>query len=123
MHDATYRDFQYCNVEKMIMIHLHNPCYKFASVGLRFCGVKLLVSLANDPWGTFDETINTLWLEEDTTLPRTLLSGEGGNVDDMLYFVFEMFSGNKIYILCDEFGMDAIYGQENICGDYGGDEQ
>lgn len=99
LHDATFDSFQYIKQEKVIAIKLYNS-YEKEYVYLTFYGVRFVLSTDTDAWGN-DESVNAFCLEEDYSLPYTLLKDASFSIIDMLYFAFQMFSSNEIYILCD----------------------
>lgn len=105
-HDAEFDSIKYDKLGKKVIINIHNPipndplCIGKSNMMIEFNKVSLFLSLDTDKWGS-DDTILILTLEDDYELIKKIVSDDIIS-DKHLYFIFQMFSGNEIHILCKE---------------------
>lgn len=96
IHDGQFQQAIYNQITKEFSVHIENPIWN-DSVDMVFAGVCEFLSIADYKWGD-DETINAFVLITDK---------ESNAHKGKLNFVFEMFSGNQIRVVCSELRISS----------------
>lgn len=107
IHDSSFKEISYDKENKRIFIILENK-YSNNRINIVFTGVKILFSFDSDSWGT-NETVSSLTLETDFSIFKTLIGQYQINVDNEIYLMFQMFSGNEIHIICKEVSFELYH--------------
>lgn len=81
-------------------IDLYNPIEE-TNMSIVFEKVKLFLSLGSEKWGQ-NNTIIILTLEDDFSLIKSLAEKDKLDYEKSIYLIFQMLSGNEIYILCEK---------------------
>ncbi len=98
IHDGAFLRAVYDQSTKEFDVTIENIVWN-DSVDMVFCGIRKFVAIADFKWGE-DETIICLAsLNGKEKLPDCI---NASDCEDMLCFVWEMLSGNCIYIVCSE---------------------
>lgn len=100
VHDAYFKTISYNKPEKKFSIELYNDITD-TRIKIVFSQVKFLFSIDSDRWGV-NESISSLTLESDFSQFIKIFEQYKIKVTNELYFLFQMFSGNEIYIICKE---------------------
>lgn len=96
IHDGQFRHAIYNQITKEFSVHIENVIWN-DSIDMVFTGVCEFSSIADYKWGD-DETINAFVLITDKE--TNIHTGK-------LHFVFEMFSGNQIRVVCSELQISS----------------
>lgn len=102
IHDGCFQHATFSQTEKTFSVKVVNHIWN-DSLCMTFVDVCQFLSIADYKWSD-DETINSfVALDSNEKLHRVF----GTNIrNDKLYFVWEMFSGNEIYIACSELKIE-----------------
>ena len=97
-HDGVFTNAVYDQISKTFTVHIDNPVWN-GTEDLVFAGVCMFVSVADYKWGD-NEQVNALVMLDSTKEPPGYV--KNCEFEDKLCFVWEMFSGNQIFIVCSE---------------------
>ena len=98
IHDGSFLHAAYDQITKKFVVKIENRIWN-DTINMEFAGVSKFLSDSDYKWGD-DETINCLIVMDGTSeLPKSI------NICDCtekLCFIWELFSGNQIIIVCSE---------------------
>lgn len=106
VHDAKLKTIQYDWGEDRIIIELHNPIFD-VNISLTFLNIGLALTVKGE-WPENRETIISLTAEEDFSYLQNQLVEHGEYVEDSLYLLFQMFSGDELHIVSKEVMIETI---------------
>lgn len=111
IHDGCFKYATFSQTEKTFHVNIVNDIWN-DSLCMSFVDIYQFVSITTYEWSN-NETINAfIALDSKEKLPEVF----GTNIKKgMLYFVWEMFSGNRIYIACAELKIGG-QGESSIAG-------
>ena len=100
IHDAKLVSIYYDAKEKTLKIITVNPIFN-VGINFIFSGVTIFFATKGHDYGDCN-TILSLTVENDFSyLPNDILKYQD-NIKDVLYLVFQMFSGDELHIVCKE---------------------
>ena len=105
-HDAKLKNFNYDCKEDKIKIELFNPIFN-VMLNLTFHNIAIVL-VTKDAWHGNRETVLSLTVEEDFSFLQNCILKHDANVENSLYLLFQMFSGDEIHIVSKE-----IFVEEN----------
>lgn len=104
IHDGVFKEIVYDYNKKHVSVQIGNPGWG-ANSSIVFSDVKFFLCTADNPWGDDGSIIGLALVDHMPEMfdKQTKLSV---CTDDCMLFVFEMFSGNKIFISCKELQIE-----------------
>ncbi len=100
-HDATFRTIKYDCSSNKLMVEAFNPILK--------CELKLIFERIDTVFATKgnwlfgnSEEINSLTVEDDFSYLQKHIPQYDRKIEEFLYLVFQMFSGDEFHIVCKE---------------------
>ena len=109
IHDGEFQQAIYNQKQKKFTVHVSNMFFNSA-ISMVFGNIRQFVCISDYMWGK-DESINCLAvIDNPKDLPDFMHVAEG---EDDLCFVWEMFSGNLIYIVCTELQISCSIEDES----------
>ena len=99
-HDAKIESVQYDYRQDRIKIELYNPIFD-VKIDLFFLNIVVALKTKGD-WSSNYETIYSLTLEEDFSYLQNFFLTHREYMEDTLYLLFTMFSGDELHILAKE---------------------
>ena len=100
VHDAQIEEFNYDHDVGTLYIcamnHFYRKNYRFS-----FLGLKSILYVNNHQYGSY-ETINSLSVEDNTTLAESPVYISGDQHNQYLYLLFQLISGDEIHIVSRE---------------------
>lgn len=103
-HDAVLKNSQYDKNHKTLYIDIFNPIFN-VEIHFVFCDVKVL-SLINCKTLGNSESVYSLSVEEDYSYLKSCFHINDNELDNALYLLFEMFSGQQLHIVFKEVLID-----------------
>jgi len=106
VHDAKLETIEYKCEEDSVKIELFNPNF-----GVRIKLICLNVGIAltiKGEWAGDRETINSLTVEEDFSYLQNYLLKHSESLEDSLYLLFQMFSGDELHIVSKKVIVEII---------------
>ncbi len=96
IHDGMFIQSKYNQFSKTFTVHIENRVWN-DTLNMVFSGIQKIFTVSDDVWGT-NETIGCLVeIGSEKNLPFEINDSDKKN---HLCFVWEMLSGNQIYIVC-----------------------
>lgn len=106
-HDANIESIRYDCKKKELSIEAFNPIFDIR-IKFVFSDVKLSFSIKGD-CDEARETILSLTLEEDFSyLYKYFHKKEEEYTEDVLYLLFQMFSGDELHILSEKVTVEIL---------------
>ena len=105
IHDAQLKSSQYDIEQKKLCIEVVNPIYD-VSIDLIFSDVSVLFFISGKEQGDC-KTILSLSAEEDCSYIRDFPQACEDKLDESLYLLFQMFSGDELHVVCNELFIDS----------------
>ena len=100
VHDAQIEKFNYDHDVGTLYIcamnHFYRKKYRFS-----FLGLKSILFVNNHQYGSY-ETINSLTVEDNTTLTESPVYISDDHHSQYLYLLFQLISGDEIHIVSRE---------------------
>ena len=100
VHDAKLKNIKYDCMEDRVEIELFNPIFD-VKILLTFLNIGITFSVKGD-WSGNRETISSLTAEEDFSYLQNYLIKHSEYMEDSLYLLFQMFSGDELHIVSKE---------------------
>ena len=100
VHDAKLENVKYDCREDNIKIELFNPISD-VRIDLTFLNIGIALTIKGE-WSENRETIISLTAEEDFSYLQNYLLKCGEYVEDYIYLLFQMFSGDELHIVSKE---------------------
>ena len=106
VHDAKLKNIKYDCGEDKIEIKLFNPITD-VKINLIFLNIGIALSIKGE-WPGNRETLISLTVEEDFSYMQKCLLNSKNYMEDYIYLLFQMFSGDEVHILSKEVIIDDI---------------
>lgn len=106
IHDAKLENVQYNCREDSIKIELFNPIFD-VKLDLTFLNIGVALAIKGE-WSGSRETIISLTVEEDSSYLQNYLLKHSEYMEDSLYLLFQMFSGDELHIVSKEVIVEII---------------
>ena len=100
VHDARLENIKYNYREDSIKIELYNPISD-VKIDLTLLNIGIVLTIKGD-WSGNRETIISLTAEEDFSYLQNYLIKHSECMEDSLYLLFQMFSGDELHIVSKE---------------------
>lgn len=97
IHDAKIDSIIYEYGKEILKIEAINPIFN-TKINLTFHDILIALAIKNNGFGS-RETIISLTVEEDFSYLQEYLLKCDKNIDDSLYLLFQMFSGDELHIV------------------------
>ncbi len=96
-HDGVFKQICYDPMQKQMEVSIKNDCWG-GGLNITFVNIKRVLFVNDNKWGN-NEEILSLTIEDDKELLKDYTDFDMNNY---IYLVFQMFSGNEIHILSEE---------------------
>ncbi len=106
VHDAKLENVGYKCGEDTIKIELLNPIFN-VKINLIFHNIGIALAIKGEAHGS-RETIISLTAEEDFSYLKNYLPNYNEGIEDSLYLLFQMFSGDELHIVSREVSVEII---------------
>lgn len=106
VHDAKLENVGYNFGEDAINIELFNPIFH-VKMNLVFHHIEIALAMKGTAHGSRD-TIISLTAEEDFSYLRNYLSNHSEGIENSLYLLFQMFSGDELHIVAKEVSIEIV---------------
>ena len=106
VHDAKLENVVYKYGEDTIKIELFNPIFN-VKIDLTFHNIRIALAIKGKAHGS-RETIISLTAEEDFSYLQNYLPNHSEGIEDSLYLLFQMFSGDELHIVSREVSVEII---------------
>ncbi len=100
VHDAKLKNIKYDYGEDTVKIELFNPIFDI-KINLTFLNIGIMFAIKGD-WSENRETIISLTAEEDFSYLQNYNIKHSEYMEDSLYLLFQMFSGDELHIVSKE---------------------
>lgn len=100
VHDAKLENVKYDCREDSIKIELFNPISN-VKIDLIFLNIGIALTIKGE-WSGDRATIISLTVEEDFSYLHNYLLEHSEYMEDSLYLLFQMFSGDELHIISKE---------------------
>ena len=100
VHDARVDDIVFNPNNSQLNIRIENPFYKSVYC-FSFLNVKAVL-FANNHHFSGSDTINSITIEDDSTLSASSVRIVDDQCEQYLYLLLQMISGDEIHIMCGE---------------------
>ena len=108
-HDAKLKNAKYDCDEDSLKIELYNPIFN-AKIDLTFLNIGIALAIKGE-WSGNRDTIISLTVEEDFSCLQNYLIKHSKYMEDSLYLLFQMFSGDELHIVSNEVIIKTSKGQ------------
>ena len=105
-HDAKLKNAKYDSGEDSLKIELFNPIFE-VKITLTFHNIGIAFAVKGE-WTGSRETIISLTVEEDFSYLQNYLLKHSDYMEDSLYLLFQMFSGDELHIVSKEVVVEII---------------
>ena len=105
IHDSKIQKNEYKNVTNSIEIELFNPIFN-VKINLTFLDIEIALAIKGD-WSENRETVVSLTVEEDFSYLQNYFLKQSKNIEDSIYLLFQMFSGDELHIVCRNIIVEA----------------
>lgn len=105
IHDAKLENLMYKYGEDSIKIELCNPIFN-VKIDFIFYGVELVLAIKGKECGN-RETIISLTVEDDFSYLHNYIPKQNESIENHLYLVFQMFSGDELHIATKEVTVET----------------
>ena len=106
VHDAKLENIKYDCREDNIKIELFNPIFN-VKIALTFLDIGITFTIKGE-WSGNRETIVSLTAEEDFSYLQNYLLKHNKCMEDSLYLLFQMFSGDELHIVSKELIIEIV---------------
>lgn len=100
IHDAKLESVRYECSEDSLKVEAFNPIFN-VKIDLTFCDVGIALAIRGNDLGS-RETILSLTAEEDFSYLQNYIQKCSESIEDSLYLLFQMFSGDELHIVSRE---------------------
>lgn len=100
VHDAKLKNIKYDCIEDIIKVELFNPIYD-VEIALTFLNIGITLTIKGE-WSENRETVISLTAEDDFSYLQNYLIKQSECMEDYLYLLFQMFSGDELHIVSKE---------------------
>ena len=105
-HDAKLENIKYDCREDNIKIELFNPIFD-QKITLTFLNIGIALKVKGE-WSENRDTILLLTVEEDFSYLQNYLLKNDKYMEDSLYLLFQMFSGDELHIVSKEVVVEIV---------------
>ena len=105
-HDAKLENINYEGRGDGIKIELFNPIFD-VKIDLTFLNIEIVFAVKGD-WIGSRETVLSLTVEEDFSYLQHFLLKRSEYMEDSLYLLFQMFSGDELHIVAKEVIVEIV---------------
>lgn len=105
-HDAKLKNINYDCSEGNIKIELFNPIFD-VKTDLTFLDIGIMLTVKGD-WSENRETVISLTAEEDFSYLQNYLIKHSECMEDSLYMLFQMLSGDELHIVSKEVIVEIV---------------
>lgn len=106
VHDAKLENIEYNCREDTIKIELFNPIFNI-KINLTSHNIGIALAIKGNEYGS-RETILSLTVEEDFSYLQNYLPNHSEGIEDSLYLLFQMFSGDELHIVSREVSIEIV---------------
>lgn len=100
IHDAKLESVRYERGEDCLKVEAFNPIFN-VKIDLTFRDVGIILMIGDNGLGS-RETIISLTAEEDFSYLQNYIQKYSESIEDSLYLLFQMFSGDELHIVSKE---------------------
>lgn len=100
IHDAKLESVKYERGESSLKVEAFNPIFN-VKIDVTFCDVGIALAIRGTDLGS-RETIISLTAEEDFSYLQNYIQKYSESIEDSLYLLFQMFSGDELHIVSRE---------------------
>lgn len=106
-HDAKFKSVIYDYSEGNLKIALFNPFFD-VEIDLIFFNVEMTLAVKGD-WSKDRETVISITAEEDFSYLQNYLIKRSEWMEDSLYMMFQMLSGDELHVVSKEVMIEKYY--------------
>lgn len=106
IHDAKIENIKYDCKENTIIIELFNAFFDI-KIALTFLNIGIALKIKGD-WSENRDTILSLTAEDDFSYLQNYLLKYSEYMNESLYFLFQMFSGDELHIVAKEVIIEIV---------------
>ena len=104
-HDATFKNIDYDYASGKLMIEAFN-CFFNCKWKLDFSEIETIFVTKGNWLLDRSEEISSLTVEDDFSYLKEYVPKFDKTIDEFLYLVFQMFTGDEIHIVCKEVAVE-----------------
>ncbi len=105
-HDAKLESVKYDCKEDSIQIELFNPIFD-VKYDVTFLNIGIAFAMKGE-WPGSHETVLSLTAEEDFSYLQRFHLKDSEKIEDSLYLLFQMFSGDELHIVSKEVIIEVV---------------
>lgn len=106
IHDAKLESVRYERREDRLIVEAFNPIFN-VGLNLTFRDVEIALAINGNELGS-RETIISLTVEEDFSYLQKYIQQYSKNLENSLYLLFQMFSGDELHIVSKEVNVEIV---------------
>ena len=106
IHDAKLESVRYERREDRRIVETFNPIFNIG-LNLTFRDVGIALAINGNELGS-RETIISLTVEEDYSYLQKYIQQYSKNLENSLYLLFQMFSGDELHIVFKEVNVEIV---------------
>lgn len=106
IHDAKLESVRYERREDRLIVETFNPIFNIG-LNLTFRDVGIALAINGNELGS-RETIISLTVEEDFSYLQKYIQQYSKNLENSLYLLFQMFSGDELHIVFKEVNVEIV---------------
>ena len=109
VHDAKLKNINYdCTPSgSTSMFPLNFSVIRMVKIALTFLDIEIMLTVKGE-WCENRETIISLTAEDDFSYLQNYLIKHGESMEDSLYMLFQMFSGDELHIVSKEVIIEIV---------------
>ena len=105
-HDAQLKKVEYACEKECIKFELFNPIFN-VRIDITFYNISVAFAIKGKEYGS-RETINSLTVEEDFSYLQNYIPNCDECIEDSIYLLFQMFSGDEFHIVSKEVFVEIL---------------
>lgn len=106
IHDAKLENVRYERGKDRLIVETFNPIFN-VGLNLTFCDVGIVLAINGNELGR-RETIISLTAEEDFSYFQKYIQQSSKSLENSLYLLFQMFSGDELHIVSKEVNVEIV---------------
>lgn len=106
IHDAKLESVRYERREDRLIVETFNPIFN-VGLNLTFRDVVIALAINGNELGS-RETIISLTVEEDYSYLQKYIQQYSKSLENSLYLLFQMFSGDELHIVSKEVNVEIV---------------
>lgn len=106
IHDAKLESVRYERREDRLIVETFNPIFN-VGLNLTFRDVGIALAINGNELGS-RETIISLTVEEDFSYLQKYIQQYSKSLENSLYLLFQMFSGDELHIVSKEVNVEIV---------------